>query len=84
MSIYASSEKYLMGILRLQSCGTSVSQKALAQYLGFSENAVNHMITILQSGGFLTTAPEGSVYLSSFGRTAAEQALGRAGSGQAE
>lgn len=73
MHIQESGEMYLETILVLSQEIINVRSVDVAEHMGFSKPSVSRAISILKSGGYVTTSPEGYLLLTELGSEVANK-----------
>ena len=77
MQLQESGEMYLETILILSQKQKRVRAIDVGEYMGFSKPSVSRAMSLLRSGGFVTTDEEGSLVLTEEGREVAEKTYER-------
>lgn len=77
MQIQESGEMYLETILVLSGQLESVRAVDVGEYMGYSKPSVSRAMSLLKKGGYVTSAPDGSLLLTEQGRALAEKTYER-------
>lgn len=77
MTLQESGEMYLETILVLSKTGKGVRAIDVGEYMGFSKPSVSRAMSILKSGGYVSTDKNGFLELSELGRAVAERTYER-------
>ena len=77
MQIQESGEMYLETILVLSKQQENVRAVDVGEYMGYSKPSVSRAMSLLKKGGYVTSAPDGSLLLTEQGRALAEKTYER-------